>query len=80
MSDAIDWDRRAVLHARTDEGSEMAFDFDTLAEGTLAEMVGKVAAMIPSERARVIVEVPGQGNLTVGEVLELAMRMDFPRP
>ncbi|MDO6413095.1 hypothetical protein Q4F19_01750 [Sphingomonas sp. BIUV-7] len=77
MSDT-DWGRRAVLHARSDAGSEMAFDFDTLADGTLGEMVGKVAAMSSDERARVIIDVPGQGYLTVGEVLALAERPDFP--
>lgn len=56
----------------------MFFDFDTLAEGSLAEMVARVAAMDVAERARVIIDVPGQGNLTVGEVLALSERADFP--
>lgn len=77
MNDPIDWTRPCVLHARSDHGSEMYFDFDKLAEGTLAEMVARVVAMDSGERARVIVDVPGHGNLTVGEVLALSQRPDF---
>lgn len=56
----------------------MFFDFDTLDQGPLSAMVGRVVAMSPDERSRVIVDVPGQGNLTVGEVLALSARPDFP--
>jgi hypothetical protein len=78
MIDNVDWTRRCVLHARSDVGSEMYFDFETLGEGSLSEMVSKVAAMSPHDRSRVIVDVVGQGNLTVAEVLALAERPDFP--
>lgn len=78
MIEAIDWTRPCVLHARSDVGSEMFFDFETLGEGPLSDMVAKVVAMSAAERARVIVDVVGQGNLTVAQVLALAERPDFP--
>jgi hypothetical protein len=78
MSDAIDWTRPCILHARSDTGSEMYFDFEKIDEGPLSTMIGKVAAMTPEDRSRVIVDVTGQGNLTVGEVMALAARPDFP--
>lgn len=56
----------------------MYVDFETLDQGPLSAMVGRVVAMSPTERARVIVDVPGKGNLTVGEVLALSERDDFP--
>lgn len=56
----------------------MFFDFETLGEGPLSDMVAKVVAMSAAERARVIVDVVGQGNLTVAQVLALAERPDFP--
>jgi len=74
----IDWARPCILHARSDGGSEMYVDFETLDQGPLSAMVGRVVAMSPTERARVIVDVPGKGNLTVGEVLALSERDDFP--
>jgi hypothetical protein len=80
MSDDIDWTRPCILHARSDGGSEMYVDFDTLADGPLSAMISRVVAMSAAERARVIVDVPGRGNLTVGEVLALAERPDFPQP
>jgi hypothetical protein len=78
MSDMIEWGRPCILHARSDGGSEMYVDFETLDQGPLSAMVGRVVAMSPTERARVIVDVPGRGNLTVGEVLALSERGDFP--
>lgn len=78
MTDDIDWTRPCILQARSDSGSEMFFDFEKLDEGPLSAMVGKVVGMSAADRARVIVDVPGKGNLTVGEVLALAQRPDFP--
>ncbi len=78
MSDDIDWNRPAVLHERSDDGSEMYFDFEKIDEGTLGAMVARVAAMEPLDRSRVILDVLGQGNLSVAEIMALAARADLP--
>lgn len=77
MSD-VDWSSKAVVHSRSDTGSEMYFDFARLDEGPLAAMVHKVAAMPAEERARVIMDVAGRGNLDVGQIMALAQRPDLP--
>ena len=77
MSD-VNWDAHAVVHSRTDGGSELDFNFDKVAEGPLSEMVRLVAAMPGAERSRVIFDVSGRGNLDIGQVMVLAGRPDLP--
>lgn len=77
MSD-IDWNAKAVVHSRADGGSELDFNFDKIGEGTLAEMVRWVADMSSADRARIIFDVSGKGNLDIGQVLALAARPDLP--
>ena len=77
MSD-VDWGARVVVHGRADGGSELDFNFDTLAEGTLSDMVHRVAAMSSAERSRIIFDVSGKGNLDIGQVMALAARPDLP--
>jgi hypothetical protein len=74
----VNWDAHAVVHGRADSGSELDFNFDTLAEGPLSEMVRVVAEMPSAERARVIFDVAGRGNLDIGQVMALAARPDLP--
>ena len=78
MSD-VNWDANAVVHSRSDGGSELDFNFDKLAEGPLAAMVRLVAAMPSAERARVIFDVTGRGNLDIGQVMALAALPDLPK-
>jgi len=77
MSD-VDWNAHAVVHSRTDGGSELDFNFDELAQGPLSDMVRLVAGLSSAERARVIFDVRGRGNLDVGQVMALAARPDLP--
>jgi hypothetical protein len=77
MSD-VNWDAVAVVHSRSDGGSELDFNFDKLAEGPLSDMVKLVAAMPSAERARVIFDISGRGNLDIGQVMALAARSDLP--
>jgi len=77
MSD-IDWTTHVVVHCRADGGSELDFNFDTLDQGPLAAMVRRVAAMSSADRARIIFDVSGQGNLDIGQVMALAARPDLP--
>lgn len=75
---AVDWQAKATLQQRDDAGSDMFVQFDTLGEGTLAEMVARVMAMSPQDRARIVLDVSGRGMLDVGQVTELSRRSDFP--
>jgi len=79
MSD-VDWNAHAVVHCRTDGGSELDFNFEELAQGPLSDMVRLVAEMSGGERARVILDVGGRGNLDIGQVMALAARPDLPDP
>jgi hypothetical protein len=75
---AIDWSAQAALIERDDGGSEMYFEFRTLAKGTLAELVAHVASLAPEERARLVLDRGPEGTLAVQEILALAARPDFP--
>ncbi len=75
---AVDWQAKTTLQQRDDAGSDMFVQFDTIGEGNLAEMVARVMAMSPHDRARVVLDVAGRGMLDVGQVTELSRRADFP--
>jgi hypothetical protein len=75
---ADDWAVPAKLIERDDSGSELAYDFHERAQGTLAEMVARVAAMAGPERARMLIDAGALGMLNVGQILEMAGRDDFP--
>jgi hypothetical protein len=73
-----DWNAPAKLIERDDSGSEMAYDFHERGTGTLGELVAKVAAMTPHDRARMVIDAGAQGTINVGQIIELAGRDDFP--
>lgn len=74
----VDWNAQASLIERDDGGSEMYFEFKTLAKGTLAELVAHVASLPAGERARLVLDRGPDGTLAVQEILALAARPDFP--
>lgn len=74
----VDWNAKATLQQRDDSGSDMFYGFETIGEGPLADMVGRVMEMPPHDRARVVLDVAGLGMLNVGQVVELSGRDDFP--
>jgi hypothetical protein len=78
MMSAVDWQAKATLQQRDDAGSDMFVQFDTIGQGTLAEMVARVMAMPPHDRARVVLDVAGRGMLDVGQIGDLSRRADFP--
>jgi hypothetical protein len=78
MTDCIDWTATAKMLARDDSGSDRDFDFRTLATGPLSDLVAKVVAMPPLERARILIDRGPAGTITVGEIMALAQRDDFP--
>ena len=72
----IDWTANAVVHCRSDDGSDMYINFDKLREGPLDEMVRSVVVLSPAERARIIMDVRGRGNLDVGQIMALAAELN----
>lgn len=75
----IDWTAHAMLQQRDDSGSDMFYAFETIGEGPLAEMIGRVLAMNPHDRARLVLDVKRMGTLDVNRIVELGRRADFPR-
>lgn len=74
---AIDWSVPATLHERDDGGSDLHYDFRTIATGTLGELVRRVAGLSSAERARLVID-SGGGTINVGEIMALAQREDLP--
>ena len=74
---AIDWNAPATLLERDDAGSDLHYDFKTIASGTLAELVRRVAALDAGDRARLAID-SGNASLNVGQIMELAGRDDLP--
>jgi hypothetical protein len=74
----VDWSAKAVVHSRSDGGSDMDVNFDRLREGPLDEMVRSVAILPAAERARIIMDVEGRGNLDIGQIMTLAAQLDAP--
>ena len=73
----IDWTASATLHERDDGGSDLHYDFRTIAKGPLSELVRRVAGLPVAERARLVID-SGSGTLNVGEIMALAQREDLP--
>ena len=73
----IDWTVPATLHERDDGGSDLHYDFRTIAKGPLNELVRQVAGLPAAERARLVID-SGGGTLNVGEIMALAQREDLP--
>jgi hypothetical protein len=78
--DSIDWNAKAVLQQRDDAGSDMFVAFDTVAQGTVAEMAARALAMPPHDRARLVLDVSGLGMLNAGQIVALGERPDYPNP
>lgn len=75
MSD-IDWTTRAIVHCRSDGGSDMDINFDRLRDGPLDQMVRSVAVLPADERARIVMDVHGRGTLDIGQIMALAAQLD----
>jgi hypothetical protein len=74
----IDWTVTAKLLERDDSGSDMDIHFAQRREADLATLVADVAAMAPADRARMVIDAGARGMLTVGDIVALAARDDFP--
>jgi hypothetical protein len=74
---AIDWNAPANLLERDDAGSDLHYEFKTIASGRLAELVRHVAALGSGDRARMVID-SGNASYNVGQIMELAAREDLP--
>ncbi|MBX9728309.1 MAG: hypothetical protein K2X31_05315 [Sphingopyxis sp.] len=74
----IDWNAAASLIERDDAGSEMYFEFRTLASGPLSDLVAQVASLTPEARARLVIDRGIAGTIAVQDIMALAARPDFP--
>ena len=73
-----DWTAPAKLIERTDDGSEMSFEFEERGRGTLADLVLQVCGMGAAERARVVIDAGAQGTFNVGQILAMRNEDGFP--
>jgi hypothetical protein len=73
-----DWTAPAKLIERTDDGSEMSFEFEERGRGTLADLVTQVCGMGAAERARVVIDAGAQGTFNVGQILAMRDQDGFP--
>ena len=78
MTDNIDWTATVTMLERDDSGSDRDVDFRTVATGALADMVARVVAMLPVERARIIIDRGPAGTIAMGDIMALAARPDYP--
>lgn len=71
------WSQQSKLLERQDEGSELYVEFRELARGPLIDLVRKVVAMAPAERARIIIDAGNEGMLNQAEIIALTGRDDY---
>ena len=74
----IDWNARASIQERSDDGSDRFVEFREVAQGGFAEMIRKVIEMPTQERARVVIDAGAQGTMNVHDIVALSQRADFP--
>ena len=74
----IDWNAKATLQQRSDDGSDMFFEFRKVAEGSLVDLVRMVMELPGDDRARVVLDADRLGTIGIYEIIELSRRDDFP--
>lgn len=73
----VEWNDHSELH-RKDDGGGVFSGLKAIRSGTLAELVGYVAHLPEGERGNYVIEKSGDHRLTIGEIMALASRPDFP--
>lgn len=76
-STGIDWNDQSTLHLKED-GSGVLNGFKSIRGGTLAELIRFVLTLPESEQPRYVIEKSGDRTLSIGDILSLARRPDFP--
>lgn len=75
---AIDWKQDAKLLERQDGGSELYVEFAELGRGSLVDLVTRVIALEPAERARLVIDAGVLGMFSQAEILGLSAHPEFP--
>ncbi len=78
MTEQVDWNATATMLERDDSGSDLDMHFKTVAKAPLGELVAKVVAMTPADRARILIDRGPAGTIAIAEIMALATRDDFP--
>ncbi|QZP06939.1 hypothetical protein [Caenibius sp. WL] len=73
----VEWEDHSELH-RKDDGGGVFSGLKTIRSGTLAELVAFVARLPEDERANYEIAKSGDHRLSLGEIMALASRPDFP--
>ena len=76
---ALDWDSHATIHLTADDGGLFG-GFTAIHRGTLAQMVAMILGLPEDEWGNYAVQKAGDHRLSMGEVIALASRSDFPGP
>lgn len=74
----LDWDDPASLH-RSDDGGGVLHDMKAVRHGGLGELIRFVLTLPEDQRARYAIEKSGDRRLSIGEILALSRRPDFPK-
>lgn len=72
------WDDRAALH-RSNDGGGLLYDLKAVRHGSLADLVRFVISLPEDEQSHYVIEKAGDHRLSIGEILALSRRADFPR-
>jgi len=75
-----DWNDHASLHRRAEgQQSDMLRGFNMIREGTFAELIRFVTRLPEDDRAGLVIQKSGDRAFSLGEILALSRRDDFPK-
>jgi hypothetical protein len=74
----IDWDDPSSLH-RSDDGGGLLNGLKSIRHGGLGELIRFILTLPEAEQGRYVIDKSGDHRLTIGEILALSRRPDFPR-
>lgn len=75
----VEWNDFSELHVK-DDGGGILSGLKAIRQGTLAELVYYVASLPEDERDQYVIDKSGDHRLTIGEIIMLSRRADFPHP
>lgn len=77
---ATDWEDHCTLHRRADgKQSDMLRGFNVIREGTFAELIRFVMLLPDADRTGLVIQKSGDRAFSLGEIIALARREDFPK-
>jgi hypothetical protein len=78
-SSHVEWNDFSELHVK-DDGGGILSGLKAIRQGTLAELVHFVSSLPEDERDQYVIDKSGDHRLTIGEIMMLSRRPDFPHP